>query len=88
MLILLLNYAIDPDKKRYVDSLKAPRHYLNIDHYGKGPFMKMPVKWEDAAKKYSADTLAKAYQMALKGMAARRMRSSILEVGSFWFSAG
>jgi hypothetical protein len=38
-------------------------------------------------KDYSV-AYAKAYQMALKGMVARRMRSSILEVGSFWFSAG
>ncbi|WP_426668600.1 zinc dependent phospholipase C family protein [Mucilaginibacter sp. McL0603] len=55
----ITEHAIDPDKKRYVDSLEAPRHYLNIDHYGKKPFMKMPVKWDDAAKKYTADTLAK-----------------------------
>jgi len=30
---------------------------------------------------------AKAYHTALKGMVARRMRSSILEIGSFWYSA-
>src|SRR6202000_2726193 len=30
---------------------------------------------------------AKAYNTALKGMVARRMRSAILKVGSFWFSA-
>lgn len=35
---------------------------------------------------YSA-AYAKAYQTALKGMVARRMRSAILEVGSFLFSA-
>ena len=37
-------------------------------------------------KDYSV-AYAKAYQMALKGIVARRMRSSISEVGSFWFSA-
>ncbi len=55
----ITEHAIDTDKKRYVDSLEAPRHYLNIDHYGKRPFMKMPVKWDDAAKKYTFDTFAK-----------------------------
>jgi hypothetical protein len=55
----ITEHAIDPDKKRYVDSLEGPRHFLDADHYGKRPFMKMPVKWDDAAKKYTADTLAK-----------------------------
>lgn len=52
-------HAIDPDKRRYVDSLEAPRHYLNADHYGKRPFMHIPVKWKEAAKKYGEDTLKK-----------------------------
>ncbi len=52
-------HSVDPDKRRYVDSLEAPRHYLDADHYGKRPFMKLPVKWKDAAKKYTADTLNK-----------------------------
>ncbi|HTD40625.1 MAG TPA: hypothetical protein VK671_08395, partial [Mucilaginibacter sp.] len=37
-------------------------------------------------KDYS-ESYAKAYHTALKGMVARRMRSAILEVGSFWYSA-
>jgi len=55
----ITKHAIDADKRRYVDSLEAPRHYLNADHYGKRPFMLMPVKWKAAAKKYSEDTLKK-----------------------------
>jgi hypothetical protein len=55
----ITEHSIDPDKRRYVDSLEAPRHYLNADHYGKRPFMKIPVKWKDAVKKYTADTLNK-----------------------------
>jgi hypothetical protein len=55
----ITEHAIDPDKRRYVDSLEAPRHYLNADHYGKRPFMKIPVKWKEAVKKYTADTLNK-----------------------------
>ena len=55
----ITEHAVDPDKKRYVDSLEAPRHFFDADHYGKRPFMKMPVKWKDAAKKYTADTLNK-----------------------------
>ncbi|MDB5141728.1 MAG: Nuclease [Mucilaginibacter sp.] len=55
----ITQHAIDPDKKRYVDSLEGPRHFFDADHYGKRPFMKIPVKWKEAAKKYTADTLNK-----------------------------
>ena len=55
----ITDHAVDPDKKRYVDSLEAPRHFFDADHYGKRPFMKMPLKWKEAAKKYSEDTLKK-----------------------------
>lgn len=55
----ITEHAVDPDKKRYVDSLEAPRHFFDADHYGKRPFMKMPLKWKEAAKKYSEDTLKK-----------------------------
>ena len=55
----ITEHAIDPDKKRYVDSLEATRHFFDADHYGKNPFMKMPVKWKDAAKKYTTDTMNK-----------------------------
>jgi len=55
----ITEHAVDPDKRRYVDSLEAPRHFLDADHYGKRPFMKLPVKWKEAAKKYTEDTLKK-----------------------------
>lgn len=55
----ITEHAVDPDKKRYVDSLEAPRHFLDADHYGKRPFMKLPVKWKQAVKKYSEDTIKK-----------------------------
>lgn len=50
-------HAVDADKRRYADSLEAPRHYLDTDHYGKNPFDSIPKKWNDAVKKYSEDTL-------------------------------
>ncbi|HVV55149.1 MAG TPA: zinc dependent phospholipase C family protein [Mucilaginibacter sp.] len=55
----ITEHAVDPDKKRYVDSLEAPRHFLDADRYGKRPFMALPVKWKDAVKKYSEDTIKK-----------------------------
>jgi len=55
----ITQHAVSADKRRYVDSSEAPRHYLNADHYGKNPFSKIPQNWDDAAIKYSADTLLK-----------------------------
>lgn len=55
----ITEHAIDPDKRRYVDSLEEPRHFLDADHYGKQPFSRIPQNWYDAVKKYSADTLDK-----------------------------
>lgn len=55
----ITEHAISADKRRYVDSTEAPRHFLDADHYGKKPFTIIPRRWTDAAKKYSADTLNK-----------------------------
>jgi hypothetical protein len=55
----ITQHAVSADKRRYVDSTEAPRHYFNADHYGKNPFAKIPQNWDDAAIKYSADTLLK-----------------------------
>ncbi|MGZ3874029.1 MAG: zinc dependent phospholipase C family protein [Mucilaginibacter sp.] len=55
----LTEHAISADKRRYVDSTEAPRHFLNADHYGKDPFKRIPQNWYDAAAKYTADTLIK-----------------------------
>jgi hypothetical protein len=53
----ITQHAVDPDKRRYADSLEAERHYLDADHYGQSPFDSIPKRWDDAVKKYSEDTL-------------------------------
>lgn len=53
----LSEHAVDPDKRRYSDSLEAPRHFLDADHYGEKPFEVLPEKWNDAVAKLSKDTL-------------------------------
>src|SRR6185503_1648595 len=55
----ITQHAVAADKRRYVDSTEAPRHFLNADHYGKHPFSALPQNWFDAALKYSADTVIK-----------------------------
>lgn len=50
-------HAVDPDMRRYAVKEEAPRHYIDIDHYGETPFKEVPRKWKDAVAKYSEDTL-------------------------------
>jgi len=53
----ITEHAVDPDKRRYSDSLEAPRHFLDADHYGPSPFENIPEKWEMAVTKYSLKEL-------------------------------
>jgi hypothetical protein len=50
-------HAVDPDKRRHAMSEEAPRHYIDIDHYGKYPFTELPRRWNEAVTKFSEDTL-------------------------------
>lgn len=59
----LTEHAVDPDKRRYAVADEGPRHYIDIDHYGKYPFDSLPRKWEEAVQKYSEDSL-KRYGIA------------------------
>ena len=51
------SHAVDPDKRRYAMDGEAPRHYIDIDHYGEYPFDNVPRKWNAAVEKFSRDTL-------------------------------
>lgn len=55
----LADHAVDPDKRRYVLKEEAPRHYIDMDHYGYFPYDSLPRNWTDAVTKYSQDTLYK-----------------------------
>ena len=55
----ITEHAVDPDKKKFVDSAEGPHHFINLDHYGANPFAVLPMYWNDAAKKYTEDTLNK-----------------------------
>lgn len=53
----ITEHAVDPDKRRYAVTEEGPRHYIDIDHYGKYPFDSLPRKWDDAVAKYSEKTI-------------------------------
>ena len=52
-------HAVDPDKRRYAVKEEAPRHYIDIDHYGNYPYTNLPHKWKDAVAKFGEDSLKK-----------------------------
>ena len=53
----LEEHAVDPDKRRYAVPDEGPRHYIDIDHYGKYPYDSLPRRWKDAVAKFTEDSL-------------------------------
>ncbi|MBI3510801.1 MAG: S1/P1 Nuclease [Bacteroidetes bacterium] len=53
----ITDHAVDPDMRRYSVAEEAPRHYIDIDHYGPHCFDSVPKFWKNAVAKYSEDTL-------------------------------
>jgi len=52
--------AVNPDRRRFSSPDEAPRHYIDLDHFGDSALFYMPRFWKDAVSKYTEDTL-KAY---------------------------
>lgn len=52
--------AVNPDRRRFSVADEAPRHYIDLDHYGDSAWRVLPRYWSQAVEKYSEDTL-KAY---------------------------
>ncbi len=53
----LAERSIDPDRRAHAVEGEAPRHYIDIDHFGTDPFELVPAKWQDAVKMFTEDTL-------------------------------
>ncbi|MDB5191519.1 MAG: Nuclease [Segetibacter sp.] len=53
----LRDHAVDPDKRRYAVTDEAPRHYIDIDHYGKYPYTEVPRDYKEAVAKFTEDTV-------------------------------
>ncbi len=49
--------SVNPDRRRFSVVDEAPRHYIDLDHYGDSAVFKMPHRWQDAVLKYTEDTL-------------------------------
>ena len=53
----ITKHAVDPDMRRYADPEEAPRHFIDIDHYGITPFDSLPRHWKEAVSKIGEDSL-------------------------------
>ena len=53
----LARTAVNPDKRRYVVEQEAPRHFIDVDHYGDSAMLCLPRQWNEAVDKYGLDTL-------------------------------
>jgi hypothetical protein len=52
--------SVNPDRRRFIVVDEAPRHYIDLDHYGDSAIYTLPRYWNDAVTKLTEDTL-KAY---------------------------
>ncbi|RZL44398.1 MAG: S1/P1 Nuclease [Pedobacter sp.] len=52
----ITEHAVDPDKRRYIDTLEAPRHYLDVENYEEN-IDSIPEKFSDALAKYGQKKL-------------------------------
>lgn len=53
----LTEHATDPDKRRYSIAAEGSRHFIDIDHYGKYPYIELPHDWKTAVAKFGEDSL-------------------------------
>lgn len=61
-----------PDIRRNQDSTEATKHFIDLEMFGNNAVNDMPIKWNDAVKKYTKDSLLKYgyvpyYVIAIKG---------------------
>ena len=49
----ITEHAVDPDKRRYASRHEGPRHFIDLDQYGKAPFPDLPRGWNEALARYT-----------------------------------
>ena len=52
----MMQHATDPDMRRYVDTLEAGRHFIDMEHFG-GDMDSLPMNYYEALEKYGVQHL-------------------------------
>ncbi len=55
----LVDNSTRPDTRRNTDSTEATKHFIDLEMFGRKAATRMPLDWESAEKKYTADSLIK-----------------------------
>lgn len=55
----LVKNSVRPDQRRNEDKEEAPKHFIDLELYGDSAAWRMPLRWNDAVKKYGKDSLQK-----------------------------
>jgi hypothetical protein len=55
----IVKYSVRPDQRRNEDPSEATKHFIDLEIFGDSSAWKMPRQWEQAAAKFSRDTLIK-----------------------------
>ncbi|MGA9364467.1 MAG: zinc dependent phospholipase C family protein [Bacteroidota bacterium] len=55
----VVEHSTDPDQRRFTDKDEQFYHFLDIDRYGKYPFSELPHDYQEAVKRFGADSLKK-----------------------------
>ena len=53
----LTENSVNPDRRRYAVQGEAPRHYIDIDHYGDSALYTLPRFWPEAVAVHREDSL-------------------------------
>ena len=55
----LVKHSVRPDLRRNEDPAEATKHFIDLEIFDDSAAWKMPLQWEQAAARYSLDTLIK-----------------------------
>jgi len=53
----LTEQATVPDSRRYMIPAEGPRHFIDLDHYGRPPYNHLILPWPRACERFSEDSL-------------------------------
>ncbi len=58
-IVFLTEKAVNPDKRRYILTNEAPKHFIDVDYYKDTSFIRQKPNWFTAKSRFSEDTLTK-----------------------------
>ena len=83
-------HAVDPDKRRYATRHEAVRHYIDIDHWDRYPFLEVPRDWTDALVKHTrlSAVTAQGDTLDLFGVGVHRRDGDLIRFDAGWLAGG